>query len=366
MRWRFVWLVLLAVLGSPTGIAADLAVKIVRSAAEKGDVEAQCAIAAAYFEGTDGLPQDRKEAARFFRMAADQGHATAQWFLANMYAEGEGGLPKDQAESLKWMRQAAQGGDADAQYAIGLSSSWDAVGKQDFAEAVRWFRQAAEQGHDGAQYRLGVHYEHGLGVAKDTAEAEKLFRKAIFSGLNPDAMFRLAGINLEGDNGPRDLVEAWAWFNLARKVDHKHAAECAAILEEGIGHDQNIMVAVAKREEALEQQLNAVAEKMDKEEAALAGGSHIEFGLIPRDIPSFFRLLFGLVVVPTTMIWVIIDSKRIGVRKGVITGWGNMGRWTWVILCILFWAGAFPLYLLKRRDFIAANQLAPEAKTPEA
>lgn len=55
-------------------------------------------------------------------------------------------------------------------------------------------------------------------------------------------------------------------------------------------------------------------------------------------------------------IWVLIDAKNIGVRKGVITGMGNMGPWAWFFCCLLLWIVAFPIYLFKRGEFKKALQ----------
>ena len=57
-----------------------------------------------------------------------------------------------------------------------------------------------------------------------------------------------------------------------------------------------------------------------------------------------------------TATWVLIDAKKIGVRKGLISGMGNMGPWAWFLGCILLWILTFPLYLLKRKEFKLANQ----------
>ena len=42
---------------------------------------------------------------------------------------------------------------------------------KDDALAAFWFRKAAEQGDDRAQYNLGISYYNGEGVAKDMVEA---------------------------------------------------------------------------------------------------------------------------------------------------------------------------------------------------
>ena len=45
--------------------------------AEQGDAAAQCLLGVVYAQGL-GVPQDYKEAAKWYRLAAEQGHAAAQ------------------------------------------------------------------------------------------------------------------------------------------------------------------------------------------------------------------------------------------------------------------------------------------------
>lgn len=61
------------------------------------------------------------------------------------------------------------------------------------------------------------------------------------------------------------------------------------------------------------------------------------------------EIFVGLIVV--TAIWVLIDAKSIGVKKGLISGMGNMGPWAWFFGCLGLWILAFPLYLAKRGAF---------------
>lgn len=55
-------------------------------------------------------------------------------------------------------------------------------------------------------------------------------------------------------------------------------------------------------------------------------------------------------IVLGSAIWVLIDAKNIGVKKGLITGMGDIGPWGWFFCCLLLWIVAFPLYLYKRGD----------------
>ena len=50
-----------------------------------------------------GVPQDFKEAVKWFRLAAEQGDAFAQFKLGGMYLMGKG-VPQDSEAARKWMK----------------------------------------------------------------------------------------------------------------------------------------------------------------------------------------------------------------------------------------------------------------------
>ena len=70
-----------------------------------------------------------------------------------MYYKGEG-VPQDYKEAVKWWRKAAEQGDAEAQSNLGEMYYKGEGVPQDYKEAIKWFRKAAEQGHTWAQYNL--------------------------------------------------------------------------------------------------------------------------------------------------------------------------------------------------------------------
>ena len=61
-----------------------------------------------------------------------------------------------------------------------------------------------------------------------------------------------------------------------------------------------------------------------------------------------FSVVFG------TSVWVLIDSRNIGIKKGSTTGFFNMGPTGWFVACLLCWIAAFPVYLIKRREHLLA------------
>ena len=95
------------------------------------------------YEQGKGVPQDYKEAAKWYRKSAEQGDADAQDKLGLMYYNGQG-VPKDYKEAVKWYTKAAEQGDD------GLQQPWDYVrqwrrcsgGRQGSGQVVH---KAAEQ-----------------------------------------------------------------------------------------------------------------------------------------------------------------------------------------------------------------------------
>ena len=61
------------------------------------------------YDNGEGVPQDYKEAIKWYRLAAEQGNANAQYNLGLMYDNGEG-VPQDYKEAVKWYRLAAEQG----------------------------------------------------------------------------------------------------------------------------------------------------------------------------------------------------------------------------------------------------------------
>jgi len=56
-----------------------------------------------------------------------------------------------------------------------------------------------------------------------------------------------------------------------------------------------------------------------------------------------------------TSIWVFIDAKRIGVRKGQVKGLADLGPAGGLFACLFLWIVAFPLYLIKRPELKRIN-----------
>ena len=120
-----------------------------RMQAERGNVEAQFALAQAYDRGRD-VPKDKTEAVRWYRLAATQGDAFAQNALGDNYWEGTG-VPKDDTQAVRWWQLAAAQGFAPAQHSLGKILSGGSQGvRSDKVHAYMWLALSAAQGDEEA------------------------------------------------------------------------------------------------------------------------------------------------------------------------------------------------------------------------
>lgn len=81
-----------------------------KEAGNAGDIDAQMAVANAYFSGTAGGKPDHAQARRWYDMAAKQNSAQANRRLGEMYANGDGGK-KDTKKALEHWTRAEKAGD---------------------------------------------------------------------------------------------------------------------------------------------------------------------------------------------------------------------------------------------------------------
>src|SRR5208283_3868035 len=89
------------------------------------------------------------------------------------------GVPQDYKEAVRWYLKSAELGNAFSQNSLG-NAYRDGKGlAQDYKEAVEWYRKAAEQGNVQAQNNLGGMYYHGKGVTQDYSEAIKWSLKSL-------------------------------------------------------------------------------------------------------------------------------------------------------------------------------------------
>ena len=116
-----------------------------------------------------------------WKEAAEKGEAAAQFNLGQMYTNGEG-VPEDDKEAVKWFRKSAEQGYANAQHNLGLMYQRGEGVPENDKEAVRWYKKAAEQGHPNAQFSRGSAYHIGRGVIEDKVQAYAWYNIAAANG----------------------------------------------------------------------------------------------------------------------------------------------------------------------------------------
>ncbi len=120
----------------------DTALKEWRPLAEQGDADAQFNLGIMYDNG-QGVPEDDREAVRWYRLAADQGHAAAQNNLGRKFFQGQG-VPRNYVRAYMWTSlAAAQGLEGPAQ---GLEILEKKMTPSQIAEAQRLAREWALKG----------------------------------------------------------------------------------------------------------------------------------------------------------------------------------------------------------------------------
>ncbi|SPE57234.1 putative TPR repeat [Verrucomicrobia bacterium] len=161
------------------------------------------------------------------RKVAEQGDREAEYDLYN-FMSGRVGLflsrygtndPDRAFESMEWCRRAAEHGLLGAQNTV----AQDHLERGEYSQAAAWLKTASEQGCASSMNDLACLYDAGLGVPKDPLEAGKLLLRAADTlsaeGVDPlsfpELFFRLGEKCASGFGLPRDVVEAYMWYNIA-------------------------------------------------------------------------------------------------------------------------------------------------------
>ena len=133
-------------LAHQSGFSNSQDIERLREAAVQGDACAQSILGLMYAMG-EGVPENNREAGKWFRLAAKQGNAQAQFNLGLMYNKGIG-VPESDVEASKWFQLAADQGYAEAQFNLGyMYANGEEVGR-DYVKAYIWANLAAAQGGD--------------------------------------------------------------------------------------------------------------------------------------------------------------------------------------------------------------------------
>lgn len=238
--------------------------------AEQGDSRAQFFLGFMHDFGF-GVPEDDKEAVKWYRLAAEQGDSRAQLFVGVMYDSGLG-VPQNDLEAIKWYQLAAEQGYAEARENIlKLKERKARQAEQGFSEAkkndlkleqknvqraLKILTDDAENGVAEAQHTLGFLYDFGAITPEDDQKAAEWYRlaaeqeltsvKTIVSELtkknNLTVLKILAGDAANGVVDAQIKLGAMYQFGLIAPEDDKKAAQWYRLAaEQGDSKAQIIM-----------------------------------------------------------------------------------------------------------------------------
>jgi TPR repeat protein len=260
------------------------------SMAKQGQVEAQFALAEAYYFA-NGIEKNLHQALFWYERAAQQGHPRAQRALGAMYELGNG-TAKEPQKAAYWYQKSAEQGLARAQTnlgilyetGVGVENNYDTARlwyekaaaqdyargqtylgrmyelgtgvKVDYTKAFYWYQKAADQNYLRAQTNLGALYESGRGVEQSYAKAIALYTKAAEQNY-ARAQFYLGRMFEQGVGVEKDVAQASKWYSQAAALGHvKARKQLAKVVSELSRTNEKIIL---EEQEAVDQ----VAEKTE-------------------------------------------------------------------------------------------------------
>lgn len=158
----------------------EMAVELIRKAAEGGDAVAMANMGIINFNGYFGVELNLKKGVEWFRRASEKGHEGAMGILARVYETGEG-VSQDYGEALKWLEKAAEKEYEPAQVILANRYLGCHQLKRDLRKVRIISEKVLEKHPDNlsALAQLAYIYRDGFGVEEDAAMAQALSARRI-------------------------------------------------------------------------------------------------------------------------------------------------------------------------------------------
>lgn len=166
-------LILSAIAQPRIAFATNADIPRIQAGAEKGSIEEQIELAAAYLAGR-GVPRDEKQAAYWYEKAANSGDPGAQQQIGYFYQAGIG-VERDPIRAVQWFQRAVAGGLISAKVNLGAAYVWGLGVRKDPLFGARLFREAAQKGNGTGACYLGLMYYLGQDIQKDKSQAVHWF-----------------------------------------------------------------------------------------------------------------------------------------------------------------------------------------------
>lgn len=163
------------------------------------------------------------EAARFLRILprAAAGELEAEVAVAEAYFHGQG-TETNREESVRWYSKAAAAGSSGAQASLGLCKLRGWGCERDPEAAAAWFLKAANEGHLGAMNDLAFCFLNGCGVDRDEQEGFNWAMKAAERG-HPAAEMTVGECYLDGRGVEPNPARADTWLQRAARQGNARA-----------------------------------------------------------------------------------------------------------------------------------------------
>lgn len=188
--------------------------------AQNDVAEAQAALGAAYYDGSDGFARNIAKAAEWHTLAAKQGHVGSQFALAELYATAEEVL--DMAKAAYWYERAAEAGHESARKQLARLK-----GEEAERRLQRLIAQA-KSGEPTSQHALGRFYRKG-GKFRNVQLARFWLTKAA-EQQHAAAQFEL-GEMYALEEEVHDLLRARSWYVRAAALGHAKGGERVEIID---------------------------------------------------------------------------------------------------------------------------------------
>ena len=210
-----------------TNTTDNRALTFFKKAAEAGSIQASYLLGTALLTFPEPI-RNLEDGALWTLRAAEKNHPLAQ-LNAGLLSLAGLGVESSKTEALRWFLLAAKSQNPEAQFQVGYL--YETGSNEDRSKAERWYRKAAIQGHREAQARLGFLYIAGGLVPPDAHDAFKWTRRAAEQG-HPQAQYNIAHLLFRGIGHDRDLVRALAWMLLADQQQLEEASKALPYLKQ--------------------------------------------------------------------------------------------------------------------------------------
>lgn len=205
----------------------------VRSSAMKGCRRAMVRLAEFYEKGqidrydeTGIVRVDEEKAFQWRLRAAEKGDVYSGYLVGESYVEGKG-VKRDVREGLRWLERLAKRGHVLSLYKLAVMYESGQGVLQDYKRAANLYEECVERDYQNCFYGMGRLFRFGWGVEKDV-DAATSFYLASLKGLalkKSAPLFELGNIYLNGENGKRNAVVGYAFFNVAAAQNDNYAEE---------------------------------------------------------------------------------------------------------------------------------------------